>query len=116
MWEKIGNYALKIYERIREFYATPGNVGLKILFSALGCFVIGFLLPLILIIIVIAAWVFYQDLNSGPISGGKNCPLPPPEEQVEPAKQSRPLKEAQFFSRLRPDSVRFFLGEVESCR
>lgn len=106
MWEKIGNFALKIYERIKEFYAAPGNVGLKILFSALGCFVFGFLLPLMLIIVLIAAWVFYQDLNSGPISGGKNCPLPPPEEQVEPAKQSCPLKEIQLNTRLTPDFVR----------
>lgn len=108
MWEKFGNYALTIYERIKEFYTTPGNVGLKILFSALGCFVFGFLLPLMLIIVLIAAWVFYQDLNSGPISGGKNCPLPPPEEQVEPAQQIWPLKETQFRSHLSPATQSLF--------
>ncbi len=108
MWEKMGNYTIKTYGRIKEFYLTPGNVGLKILFSALGCLVVGFLLPLMLIIIVVAAWIFYQDLNSGPISGGKNCPLPPPEEQVEPTKEGLPLKEAQFRSRLRTDFVQLF--------
>ena len=116
MWEKFGNCVLKMYERIKEFYATPGNVGLKILFSALGCFVFGFLLPLMLIIVLIAAWVFYQDLNSGPISGGKNCPLPPPEEQVEPAKQSWPLKEAQLRDRLIPNFSPLFSHQAGSCR
>ncbi len=114
MWEKIGNYALKVYERIKEFYSTPGNIGLKILFSALGCFLFGFLLPLMLIIVLIAACVFYQDLNSGPISGGKNCPLPPPEEQVEPAKQSQSLKDMELRIRLVPDFVQFFSAKTGS--
>lgn len=114
MWEKIGNSALKVYERIKEFYAIPGNVGLKILFSALGCFVFGFLLPLMFVIVLIAAWVFYQDLNSGLISGGKNCPLPPPEEQVEPIKQSQSIKNMEFHVRLVPDFAQFFSAKTES--